>query len=814
MPARALKAPAKTRAKKSTAKAKPKRAKFALRRAPPGGFGARLRARWRWLYRSAIVGAVLGAGIVAGTIYRHALAVVDAGAAAPAWSVPGHVTSAPIEAWPGLQITAEELATDLVAAGYARVPVATEAGDIQISADAVVVDARAAAGPGWRVPAERTLITFRGDRVLSVTPRGRATFAPVPLATLRAADNENRQPVGLASVPKSLRDAIVAIEDARFWSHPGVDVLGLSRAMAVNLWHREVRQGGSTLTQQLAKNMWLSEGRTAQRKFSELFLALALERRNSKERILELYVNEIYLGQARGSAICGFAMAARAFFGKSIERVDLAEAAALAGIIAAPNFYSPLQHPERAESRRNVVLQRMLDLGMISAGDAAAARSTPLQPRAGLGDLGASFAVDAAISRVEGSDDGRAAREGLTVQSTIQPPLQRLAERAVAAGAAELVAAHPRLRDVQVALVAVRARDGAVAAMVGGRDYAASSFNRVVLAERQAGSTLKPLLAMIGFEVDPALSTATRFADEPLSREHDGKTWTPANYDGKFVGPLSLRMAVAKSRNIPAVLLAERIGLPVVKTRLRALGLDRATDYPSAALGGFSTTPLQLAGAFTPIANGGAFHAPYLVRSTSDRDGKVLSESVPEKADLRYSERATWMAGELMRSVLTEGTGASAARFGVPAGAMGKTGTTDETRDAWMVGIAGPYVVVTWVGFDKGKPLGLTGADAALPTWARFVAGTGLGTAVPARPADVEAVDVCVDTGFAPGLLGCADHRTEFFTAGHVPPVDLSGGAVVGPSASESPPAPGEAEGAPDRKPTGWEALTRWLGGG
>ncbi len=746
--------------------------------------------------RSVVIGAVLASGAVGGACYRHALTVVDAGTGAPAWSVPGHIWSAPIEVWSGMRMTPEELGGDLGAAGYARVTKATQPGDFQVSTDAVMVEVRKASGPGWETRAGPVLVTFAGGRVRSVTPGGRATLAPAVLATVRGVDNENRNPVPLAKIPASLRDAVVAIEDSRFYDHHGIDPVGLTRAMGVNLWRQELAQGGSTLTQQLAKNLFLTQARTAERKFDEVFLALALENRLSKDKILELYLNEIYLGQAGGSSVCGMDMAARAYFGKPVDRVTLAEAATLAGVIQSPNVYSPIRHPERARERRDVVLQRMVDTGVITAAERDVAKESALTTHAGAGDRRAPWAVDAVVATVEANDEGAIAARGLEVTTTIQPAIQRLAEQSVAVGMAELIAAHPKLAAVQIAMVAVRARDGAVVAMVGGRDYGESAFNRAIHSERQVGSTVKALTLLAAFELDPSLSPATRFDDAPLTRTHDGKDWTPANYDNTFVGPIPLRNAIAASRNIPAVLLAERVGLSELRTRLRALGLPRATNYPSVALGGFSATPLQLAGAYTPLAADGAFHAPFYVRAVRDRDNARILDNAPTKATTRYSPRATWLADDVLHSVMTVGTGKSAARFGVGQGAFGKSGTTDGYVDAWFVGVAGPYVVATWVGFDKDGKVGLPGSKAALPTWARFVDALGTDDVVAKMPDGISAVVVCEATG-APACPDCTEIRTEYFTAGTEPVLICDPLAPVGEAIL-----------------SGWEKLTQLLGGG
>lgn len=716
---------------------------------------------------AAVVGGGLGGALVLGGMYRHAVATVENRLQGPVWTVPGRVLSGPIEVWPGLAYTAEELAADLQAAGYARVAKPDKPGDFSVADGAVVVLGKAASGPGWSVKGGETLVELRGGKVASVTPQGRATFAPALLTTVRGPDNENRNPVELERIPKHVRNAVLAMEDARFYEHPGVDAVGIVRALFADLVAGQLEQGGSTLTQQVAKNLFLTHERTARRKFDEALLSFALERRLSKDEILQLYLNEIYLGQSGGSAVCGMDEAARAFFGKPVERVSLGEAATLAGIISSPNPYSPIRHPDKAKERRDVALARMVELGTIDAAAAEAARNAPLEIHASAAGRRAPWAVDLAVERVESElGEGVVVRDGLEIHTAISPPLQRAAEKALAEGMAELVAAHPKLAGVQAALVAVRARDGAIVAMVGGRDYATSPYDRATFARRQVGSTVKPLTMLAAFEQDPALSPATRFEDAPISRISDGKEWLPANYDNLFVGPISLRRAMAASRNVPAVLLAEGVGLPALKNRLHGLGLEGATAYPSVALGGFGATPVELAGAYAVFA-GGTFHEPWLTRAAT-REGVAKYDAPPQKATVRYSERAVWLAADVMRGVMREGTGKNAAKYGVGPGAAGKTGTTDGYVDAWFAGVSGPYAVVVWVGHDRNQPVGLTGSQAALPTWARFVAATGTSDAVPTPPAGVEQAEVCVETDLPP-CGDCAETRLEWFTAGQVP---------------------------------------------
>lgn len=745
------------------------------------GFLAGLRAWTRATLYSTLLGGTLGSAAVLAICYRGAVQQVETGLSGQVWTVPGHVWSAPIEVWSGLRTSPEDLARVLISAGYTRVENASRAGDVQVGDGTMLVYNRASQGFVPKPAAGKktgdaggVMITFRDGRIRSISPGSRVKFAPALLATMRGPDNENRNPVPLDRIPKVLQQAVLATEDARFYDHPGIDPVGLVRALAVDLWHQEMVQGGSSLTQQVVKNIFLTSERTASRKFSEVMLAFALERKLSKDQILELYLNEVYLGQGGGASLCGMDAAARAWFGKSVERVTLIEAATLAGTIASPNQWSPVKHPDAALGRRNTVLDRMVSTGFLTSDQATAAKAEPVVTSPAPAGRQAPYAVDRAVEQIEVTlGEGAIARQALDVRTSIQPLIQALAEQAVQDGYAEVAKAHPSIAGAQAAAVVLRASDGAVVAQVGGRDWEKSPFDRVSDAVREVGSTVKPLTLLFALEADPNLSPGLRLDDAPLSRTHDGKVWTPENYSHNFVGPISLRRAIAQSRNIPAVLLSERVGLQTERDRLRALGLKRATDYPSVALGGFGATPLELAAAYAIFAGDGRYHSPWVTGSAWQGEESVFK--VEAHKGPFYTSRARWLATDVMRSVMREGTGTGAAKFGVGPGAAGKSGTTDAMKDAWFAGVSGEYSVVVWMGFDDGKPLGLTGSTAALPIWARLVSGLGNSASIPGPPDGIVSVDVCDATDLSP-CLGCASTHREWFTAGAVP----DGNCVIG----------------------------------
>ncbi len=726
------------------------------------------------------IGLAAGSALITTVLYRQALVDVETLLAGPVWSTSGRVRSAPITLRAGLALTPSELAADLQAAGYARVDRVGAPGDFSVVADDVLVSVRADRGPGWTLEPGEIHVAFGGGRVQSVNPKTTVQLAPVILAELRGPENESRIPVTLEQLPPYVPDAVLAMEDARFYDHKGLDPLGILRAVARNVLTDGGLQGGSTLTQQLVKNLFLTQERTFTRKAREAVLAIAIERRHSKDEILALYLNEIYLGQVGGAAICGVAQAARAYFGTAAERLSMGQAATLAGIISAPNAYSPLRHPERALERRDIALGRMASTGAITQAQADAIVAQPLEIHPTFGTRRAPWVVDLAIDKAEDAlGEGTIAGRGLTVETTLRPTLQRLAERAVVESVAELEERWKNARGAQMALVAMTVSDGAIVAMVGGRDYPTSQFNRAWYGQRQVGSTIKPLTFLFAFERFPRRNAATRLMDEPITRKLDNRrSWSPKNYDGTYKGRITYRQALSQSRNIPAVLVAEDVGLDILQTRWKEMGLRNATSLPSAALGAFDASPVAVASAYTVFPGAGRQAEPLLIRGVTDGAGETLLTGKPI-THTRTGSIPAARAVELLQAVISDGTGKSARRMGVNGPVGGKTGTTDDGRDAWFVGFTPELVVAVWAGRDQGKALGLTGAQAALPAWSRFVAGVGeRGTSFSA-PRDAETVEICAESG-GRATAECPDRWTMLGSDDETAVCDLHEGEAIG----------------------------------
>jgi len=521
----------------------------------------------------------------------------------------------------------------------------------------------------------------------------------------------------LENIPRVVIDAVLTAEDRRFWTHPGIDPVAVARAFHVNLKRNEVRQGGSTITQQVARTVFLDNRRSWTRKVSESAIALMLEARYSKKRILEAYLNTVYLGQAGEVPVQGLPAAAQHFLGKDLGAVDAQEAAWLAGAIRAPNRLLSGSRPE-AKERRDEILIAMRDHHLIPAEEARKAIARPLpRPAPETGRI-APYFVDFVAAEFGRRATLPVSRE-TRIQTSLNPALQRAAEAAVRQGIARIEKARPQLAGrVQAAALAIDPSSGEIRAMVGGRRYGESPFNRATRAARQPGSIFKPFVYLAAFEAErrgTGLTPASLLADEPLLVRAGGENWEPRNMDGQFHGPVTVRRALEQSLNIPAVRVTMDVGAGRVAEVAHAVGIEHPLiPVPSLALGTSEVTLLEISSAFATLANGGIRMVP---------TGLVAGERAgPPLAPLPGSYRAVsaesaFMITHLLRGVMRRGTGAGSSAWGLQDVTAGKTGTTDGLRDAWFVGYTPDLVVGVWVGVDDGTSLGLTGSQAALPIW-------------------------------------------------------------------------------------------------
>ena len=534
---------------------------------------------------------------------------------------------------------------------------------------------------------------------------------------------ERRTVVPLAKMPRMLINAFVAAEDARFFEHHGIDYWRILGATFRNIEAFDVVQGGSTITQQIAKSFFLTPERSFTRKIKEAILAQRIESYLTKNEILFLYLNQIYLGEGA----YGAGAAAKSYFGKTVENLTLAECAMMAGLPPAPNSLSPFRNPKKARERQIYVLNRMLEKQMITPVQAirAQAEEIRLRPK-GLRGNDAPYVLEMVRQHVEekyGKD--LLYKGGLKIYTTINAQMQASAQTAVLKGLEEYEGRGKKSKDrvqVQGALIAMDPQTGFILAMVGGRDFSASQFNRATQAKRQAGSAFKPIVHAAA--LDKGFTPATIIVDEPLAYvDVPGKEpWEPKNFDREFWGPITMRKALTFSRNIPTVKIAQAIGLDYLIQYAKNLGIkSKLEPNLSLALGSANLSLLELTSAFGVFASQGYRAEPIFLTQIRDKDGNILEEVEPVAIEV-ISPQTAYLIASMMQSVIQEGTGQRAKALGRPA--AGKTGTTNDYRDAWFIGFTPNHLVTgAWIGYDIEKPLGSyeTGAVAALPIWLEFM---------------------------------------------------------------------------------------------
>lgn len=623
------------------------------------------------------------------------------------------------------------------------------------------------------------------------------TLAPELIGSFQGTSHKDRVPVRLADVPDHLVDAVLTIEDQRFFEHDGLDLRRIVAASLTNLRAGRVRQGASTLTQQLAKNLFLNPRRTMIRKVREAAIAVVLEHRYSKEEILEAYLNEVYLGQDGGLAVHGVGRAAQYYFGKDVSALDLGEAATLAGLIRGPGLYNPFRRIEAARVRRDMVLRRMGEVGAIDEEAYQEAVNSPLviRPEARPARSARYFIDYVREGLRSGGQDGLDG-EGLAVFTTLDTRLQRAAERAVREGLARLETEYPNLarddRRLQAALVALDPQTGDILAMVGGRDYGASQFNRAAKARRQPGSAFKPVVTIAALsrredsaDDDEQLTLATVLHDERFVVQTRQGPWEPVNYDRRFRGPISLREALERSLNVPFARLGMKVGPERIVETARDLGIEGPLiAVPSIALGSNEVTPLELTRAYGVLAAGGYRADSRAVFGVLDRDGNLIARN-DRTGEQVYDLAETYLVTSALRGAVERGTGRGLRSLGYRGEVAAKSGTTNNFRDGWFIGYTPLLTVGVWVGFDDGGSIDLPGARVALPVFTRFLVDAvgpygdrgRYGGARFSIPPGIEVVEIDPRTGLRAGL-GCRGER-ELFLRGTAPRRSCSPYSVV-----------------------------------
>jgi penicillin-binding protein 1B len=524
----------------------------------------------------------------------------------------------------------------------------------------------------------------------------------------------------------------VAIEDKRFFQHSGFDPIRIVKAAYVDLRKRRYAEGASTLSQQLARGLWLDNDKTWRRKIPELLITIHLERELPKEKIFEYYANEVPLGRRGSFGIRGFGEAAQVFFGKDISRLTLPEAATLAGLIQQPSFTNPFRWPDRARNRRNVVLKAMHENRYITDEQYAAAVDSPVTlMRQNVESTDAPYFVDMVNDNlIDKFQDYDFQTTTYRIYTTLDLQLQRDASEAVRIGMEEVDKIikqrrkkDPNIPDAQCALIALDPLTGEVKALVGGRNYGASQLNRI-LAKRSPGSSFKPFVYAAALNTglngsSTVLTPATMLDDEPTTFWFDGKPYEPGNFHHELMGHISLREAIAHSLNIPTVKIAEETGYSTVVDMARRAGLNQdIRPTPAMALGAYEVTPLEIAGAYTIFVNKGIYSTPYFVSNIAKNDGDSVYQASQQHRQA-LDPRVAFLMDSLLEEVLRSGTGAGVWARGINFPVAGKTGTSD--HDGWFAGFTSRLLCIVWVGFDDNSPLNIEGAKSALPVWAEFM---------------------------------------------------------------------------------------------
>ncbi|MGD0502169.1 MAG: penicillin-binding protein 1B [Steroidobacteraceae bacterium] len=645
------------------------------------------------------------------------------------WSVPARVYAAPLELYAGAPISANDLEQELQALHYRRGDAASGPGIYRRTGNAFDLQARRVRFIDEQRDAQR--VSIHADNASITSMRG-ADGADLPvfrldppvIGSLFPIHGEDRLIVAPSDVPPLLRDGIKLIEDRRFDEHRGVDLYGVLRATWANLRAGHVVQGGSTLTQQLVKNYFLSDEQTFGRKATEAVMAMRLEAHYSKQDILVAYLNEVYLGQDGARAIHGFGLGSEYYFAKPLGELGPAELALLIGLVKGPSFYDPRKHPERALARRNLVLKEFGDAHLI---DAAAARREAAGPL-GLRPPGGSY-VPAYLDLVRRDlkrdyAEADLAAAGLSVYTSLDLRAQASAQRALTKNLQRLDLKSPvRGEHLEGAVIVVEPSSGDVVAVVGGREVDTSGFDRALDARRPIGSLVKPAVYLTALE-SGRFTAATLIEDAPIELKlPDGSVWAPQNFERQVYGQVPLARALAESMNLATVRLGLDLGLPKVAATLERLGLESSpTLNPSLLLGTVEMSPLEVVQVYTTLADGGFRTRLRAVRAVLNEHGQPL-KSFKVQVEAAAPPAAVYQLDRILMLVPTHGTARGAAAR-LPQGLViaGKTGTSSDTRDSWFAGFTGNYLSVVWVGYDDNRETGLTGAQGALPVWADTMA--------------------------------------------------------------------------------------------
>lgn len=676
-----------------------------------------------WAVKLFLVGLVILAGVA---IYLDA--VVQEKFSGKRWTIPATVFARPLELFVGQKLDKDDFLTELDALGYRRERAVDGPGVVSVAGNTIEMHTRGFHFYEGIEESQRIRVRFSGDFVASLT-RGNnvelpvARLEPLVIGGLYPAHNEDRILIKLEQAPPYLLETLVAVEDREFFDHFGVSPKSIARAAWVNLSAGGVRQGGSTLTQQLVKNFYLTNERSLSRKATEAMMAILLELHYDKREILEAYLNEVFLGQDGRRAIHGFGLASQYFFGRPLVELQVQHVALLVGMVKGPTYYNPRRNPERALERRNLILDMLVEQQVIDSETAAAAKQKPLgvTPRGSLADSSYPAFLDLVKRQLrEEYRDEDLTEEGLRIFTSFDPILQAKAEKAMTETLKRLGKAA---EGVEGAMLVTNPETGELQAMLGGRQPGFAGFNRALDASRPIGSLIKPAIYLAALEKPSQYTLTSLLEDEPFSvKGADGQVWRPQNYGRNAHGAVYLYQALANSYNLSTARLGLDLGVPHVLKTLERLGASpQWPAYPSMLLGAGGLRLIEVADMYQTLANGG-FNTPLRgIRSVVAADGEPLSR-YPFKIQQRFDAGAIYLTQYAMQRAMLEGTGRSVYNQLPRSLALaGKTGTTNDSRDSWFAGFSQDLLAVVWLGRDDNGKTSLTGATGALQVWADFM---------------------------------------------------------------------------------------------
>ncbi|MCW3150712.1 penicillin-binding protein 1B [Stutzerimonas stutzeri] len=676
-----------------------------------------------WLLKLSIVGLVILAGFA---IYLDA--VVQEKFSGKRWTIPAKVYARPLELFVGQKLAKNDFLTELDALGYRRESAATGPGIASVAANNVELHTRGFQFYEGAEASQRVRVRFSGDYVAGLTRANGSELAvarlePLMIGGLYPAHNEDRILIKLDQVPPYLVETLVAVEDREFFEHFGVSPKSIARAVWVNLTAGQVRQGGSTLTQQLVKNFYLTNERSLSRKATEAMMAVLLELHYGKQEILEAYLNEVFLGQDGRRAIHGFGLASQYFFGRPLAELRLHQVALLVGMVKGPTYYNPRRHPERALERRNLILDLLAEQQVVTVEEATSAKQQPLgvTQRGSMAD--SSYPAFLDLVKRQLRQDYREedlTEEGLRVFTSFDPILQLKAEKAMSETLKRL---GKGAEAVEGAMLVTNPETGEIQAMLGSRQPGYAGFNRALDAVRPIGSLIKPAIYLAALEKPSQYTLTSLLEDEPFSvKGGDGQVWKPQNYGRQAHGTVYLYQALANSYNLSTARLGLDLGVPNVLKTLARLGAEPDWPaYPSMLLGAGGLRPIEVADIYQTLANGG-FNTPLRgIRSVLTAEGEPLKR-YPFQIQQRFDPGAIYLTQYAMQRVMHEGTGRSAYnQLPRSLNLAGKTGTTNDSRDSWFAGFSQDLLAVVWLGRDDNGKTALTGASGALQVWSDFM---------------------------------------------------------------------------------------------